>query len=396
MTEDNTRWLHAAMDSASIVPTGESEIDGTSWDVVVVGSGIVGLGHAYAAVKRGLRVLVVDRAAGIQGASVRNFGHACVSGQFGEAATYAARARSLWLELASTAGFWARESGAHIAARINAELAVLDEHSRTRDDTTLLTGEEITDRLPLSPDAVVGGCFIGADLQVDPREATPAIARYLASRGVTFAWRTNVARVASGAIQTSRGDVTAREIFVCTGHDIDQIGTGCQASAEVGRCVLDMAMVRIPVTKPLATPLLTGTSMLRYTALAILPGIAEVRAEIQGENPELLDIDANVMATQRPDGLFLLGDTHFTGAAPTPYQAVSWGDALLREFSALFGVARERVVEIERWQGVYAKAAGEFLIDAPQPGVHVAVVTTGIGMSCGLGFADINLERVFG
>jgi len=44
------------------------------FDLAVVGAGIIGLATALAAVRRGLRVVVVDRDAQANGASVRNFG----------------------------------------------------------------------------------------------------------------------------------------------------------------------------------------------------------------------------------------------------------------------------------------------------------------------------------
>ena len=53
----------------------------SSFDLVVVGAGIVGLAHAWAGASRGLRVCVVERDAMCIGASIRNFGFITVTGQ---------------------------------------------------------------------------------------------------------------------------------------------------------------------------------------------------------------------------------------------------------------------------------------------------------------------------
>jgi glycine/D-amino acid oxidase-like deaminating enzyme len=52
-----------------------------AFDIIIVGAGILGLAHALAAARRGLSVLVLDRDAQANGASVRNFGFVTVTGQ---------------------------------------------------------------------------------------------------------------------------------------------------------------------------------------------------------------------------------------------------------------------------------------------------------------------------
>lgn len=110
-------------------------------DLVVVGAGIIGLAHAVEAVARGMSVTVVDRDDRAVGASVRNFGHGCITAQTGVAADFADRARGTWLRLAKQAGFWAAESGAVVVARSTEELACLSELAQHRGsgDVELLT-----------------------------------------------------------------------------------------------------------------------------------------------------------------------------------------------------------------------------------------------------------------
>ncbi|WP_050854872.1 FAD-dependent oxidoreductase, partial [Bordetella pertussis] len=52
-----------------------------TYDVVVVGAGMLGIAHAWAAARRGLSVAVVERSQRAHGATIRNFGQVLVTGQ---------------------------------------------------------------------------------------------------------------------------------------------------------------------------------------------------------------------------------------------------------------------------------------------------------------------------
>ncbi|NEB82301.1 FAD-dependent oxidoreductase, partial [Streptomyces sp. SID14478] len=115
----------------------------------MVGAGIVGLAHAVEAVRRGLRVTVVERDRRPVGASVRNFGHCCITAQRGELLDLATRSRTGWLDAAARAGLWAPQEGALVVARSATELAVLEElrEERGQDAVRLRTRDEVGDAL---------------------------------------------------------------------------------------------------------------------------------------------------------------------------------------------------------------------------------------------------------
>ena len=349
---------------------------GDAYDLAVDGAGVFGLGHAAAALERGLKVIVVDRSTAITGATVRNFGHVGVGAHSGEAGEHARRSRELWLRLAERAGFWVREGGALVVARHDDELAVLHESGVE----PLLSADEVGGRAPVV--GTVGGAVLPHDIQIDPREAGPAIAAHLAEQGVDFRWRTSAFGAEDGILHTSRGEIRADAVVFALGHDVDQVFPTLAEDNGIERCGLDMLLAD---GVGLDLPLLTGSSMLRYSAFASAPSSAAVRARYERDEPALFAHDVNQMYTERPDGSLLVGDTHTTGTAIAPFQDEAAFALLDRLGSELFG---EPLRPRQRWQGVYAKAPREFLRATPADGVRVVSVTTGSGMTCGLGLAE--------
>jgi FAD dependent oxidoreductase TIGR03364 len=364
-----------------------------SADLVVVGSGIIGLGAAYAAVRRGLAVIVVDRADAPVGATIRNFGHLCIGAQTGDARRYADLSRDLWLRLAHDADFWLRESGTLVAARHADEIAVL-EHAAADGGIRMLEADELLRLAPLRAEALVGGAHIETDLQTDPRTAAVAIVRHLAVLGVDFRFRTAVTSVAGRRVETTRGTITTGAVVVAVNHDVDQLLPEVAERAGVERCALDMMRAAATLRHPLAAPLLTGWSLVRYGRFAEGAAADALRERLHSERPDLAALDLNQMYTQLPDGTLIIGDSHTTSTAPEPFQPEAAFDAFLAEAEALFDMPTPRV--LERWQGVYAKAPHDFLVDRIEEGVLVLAATTGIGMTTGLGLAEENLTAAFG
>ena len=110
----------------SLPRSGPSMPDQTSHDLAVVGAGIVGLACALAAARRGKRVVVIDRDAQANGASVRNFGFITVTGQErGAMWRRAMRSRNVWAEVAEQARVPVHHRGLLLTARRPESVAVM-------------------------------------------------------------------------------------------------------------------------------------------------------------------------------------------------------------------------------------------------------------------------------
>lgn len=357
-------------------------------DLLIVGAGIVGLAHAVEAVERGLRVTVLERDERAVGASIRNFGHICLTAQSGRALDYGLAARQRWLDLAAKAGFWLRESGTVVVARAADELAVLEEFAdhRGRDQVRLLSRDAVAERLPLLDPDTVGGAWLPLDLRVDPRQAVPALAGWLADRGVRFHWGAQVQQAAGGEVISTAGRFTADQVILAVGHDVDRLAPGAAADVDLRRCLLQMLEVTPDRPVTVDPAVLTGLSMLRYGGLAGCPAAETVRERFRSTRPELLEVVMNLMYTQRPDGGLVIGDTHAYARTHLPFDDERTAELIMTEAARLLGT--DRLTIRRRWRGVYASSdRTPFLVTDLDQSTRVVSVTSGIGMTTAFGLA---------
>lgn len=375
-----------------------NKLDGERTDLLIVGAGIVGLAHAFEAHRKGHTVRIIERDARPNGASIRNFGHCCITAQDGEHLDTAYRSREGWLAAAAAVGFWSPEAGALVVARSKTELDVLEQLSDKRgaDSVQLLTAAQTMEKLSPAGSAdpqIRGGAFLPADLRVDPRTAAPDIAEWLQNQdGVQIKWGTAVKDIQVGTVATTRGDFHADKVLICVGHDLDYLVPDVAARYQVQRCALQMALAPAPAGFNLDSAVLTGTSMTRYDGFTTMPAAEAVRQEIRGNSPELIDIGANVMFTRRPDGTVLLGDSHVYGQTIGPFQDEWMTTRLVGEIEKILGT---RLTVTQRWQGIYASSPLTSLLREELDSSTTAItVTSGIGMTLSFGIAAETIERL--
>jgi D-hydroxyproline dehydrogenase subunit beta len=354
------------------------------FDVGIVGAGILGLGTAWAAVRQGLRVVVIDRDAQANGASVRNFGFVTVSGQArGPMWERARRTRQVWREVASAADIPILQSGLWVTARRRESLAVLEEFMATdmAEGCRLLTPAEARRRCPsLTAPQLTGVLESTVELRVESAQAIPRLAAWLgAEHGVTFLRNTAVRGVELPAIHTSRGQLEAVFAVVCPGDDFTALYARELAAFPLSRCKLQMLRLANPGFK-LPGALMSDLGLARYSGFAELQSAAALTARLAREQPGHLEHGVHLIVVQSADGSLIVGDSHEYAATPDPFSREHVDALILEEFTAALGVQPPPV--LERWKGTYASATDRpVLIAAPEPSVRIAIVTCGAGAS---------------
>lgn len=371
-----------------------------SYDLAIVGAGIVGLACALAAARRGLRVAVVDRDAHCVGASIRNFGFVTVSGQRrGRHWERARRSRDVWAEVAPEAGIEVVQRGLVMLARRPEAEAVCRAFLDTEmgGDCRMLSLDQARALVPaLRTEDARAALFSPHELRVESREAIPKLASWLErAHGVDFHWSRAVHAVDPPRIETSRGPLTAEACVVCPGNDTTGLFADRLGGRGLRQCTLQMLRVGPAVAVRLQAPVMSDQSLGRYEGFADLPEAAPLIARLEREQAPARAAGVHLIAVQSADGSLVVGDSHVYGDAPAPFASAGVDDLILEELDRVLELPGRRVVE--RWTGTYASHASEVvLVDAPAPSVRIAVVTGGTGASTGFALGEEVIADLLG
>ncbi|GKS83726.1 TIGR03364 family FAD-dependent oxidoreductase [Acidovorax sp. SUPP1855] len=363
-----------------------------TFDVIVVGAGIVGLAHAYTAARRGLKVCVVERDAACVGASIRNFGFITVTGQgAGDTWRRARRAREVWGEVAPQAGIEAVHHGLYLTAFRPQALAVLEEFMGTEmgEACELLGVAEAARRAPaLQLEGAQGVLYSPHEMRVESRTAIGLLTQWLAeAHGVVFRFGEAVLEVATPRVRTARAVLHAERVVVCTHSDIHGLFAERLAPHGLRLCLLHMLRVMPEPGLRLPGSVMADLSLVRYRGYSDLPAAAALREQLQREEAESLANGIHLIVVQSADGSLVVGDSHHYSAAPQPFADERVDELILRHLRDTVKLQSCRVTE--RWVGIYpSSATTDCLIDRPDDATRLVIVTSGTGASTAFGIAE--------
>lgn len=365
-----------------------------SFDLVVVGAGIIGLATAFRAAQQGLNVAVVERNAQAVDASIRNFGFVTVSGQpSGKHWQRAQKSRDIWADIAPKIGIHICHRGTHFLAQRQASAAVLHEFAQTEMGQAcyFLSQQEISKQLSYLKK---GECVLYSphEIRIESKTAIPLFAQWLDNHhGVTFFYQTSVQSVDLPTVQTSRGKLHSKHCVVCPGADLHSLFPQSFSRAKAKLCTLNM--LRVMPQKPftLNAAVMSDLSLARYEGFAHLASGKQLAALLDKEMPEYRNAGIHVIIVQSDDGSLVIGDSHLYDDQKMPFRDESLDDKILTEFNRIMAIGDVQV--IARWNGVYPSGDEVVFIDSPQNNTAIGTVTGGTGASTCFAFADELLAK---
>lgn len=370
-------------------------------DVAIIGAGIVGLAHALAAAKKGLRVVVFERNTYAIGASIRNFGMVWPIGQpLGPLYERALVSREIWREIASEANLYLSQSGSlHLAYRDD-EIAVLEEFVTKNQASNrlvkLLTAEEVKNKSQaVNTEGLQGALWSETEMTVDAREAISLIPLYLAKAyGVEFHFGTVVTKVEYPHLIAGGTKWQAKHLFVCSGADFETLYPEIYKHSGITKTKLQMmSTVPQPHNWQLGPSLCGGLTLTHYGAFADCESLGALKTRIATETPHFPQWGIHVMISQNSKGQLILGDSHEYGLNFDPFDRAEVNKYILDKLKTFGQVPSWEIAET--WHGVYAKLPQKTeFIAHPETGVTIVNGLGGAGMTLSFGLAEETLRSL--
>lgn len=373
---------------------GTSKLSDKQYDVVVVGGGIVGLASAYAAVKKGLKVALVEREAQNKDASIRNFGFVTVSGQrSGEHWQRAMHSRNIWADIAPKAGIKVEHTGLHMLVQRPEAMSVADAFLKTEmgESCRLLSQSEIQEQTPYLKTGL-GVLYSPHELRVESNTAIGKLADWLAQvHGVDFYNKTTVQVVDLPTVHTSRGALHTAHCVICPGADLQGLYPDTLAQSDAKLCTLNMMRVMPRQAFKLNAAVMSDLSFARYDGFAQLPEARALISLLDDTQAAERKAGVHLIVVQSADGSLIIGDSHDYCDKELPFRDTYQDNLIINEFKKVMDIGEVDITQ--HWLGVYPSADNVVFKASPESGVAIGTITSGTGASTGFAFGEelINL-----
>ena len=383
------------------------------YDLIIIGSGVLGTFHAYHAANAGQRVLLLEKDAQPAGATVRNFGQVVPSGMAGRWFDYGRRSLAIYRTIQQESDITVRQNGSVYVASDDTELGLLHElHAHHAAETgyacELLTPAQTLSNYPtLRPEYVRGALFFPDEISVEPELMIGRLIQYIRHK-FRVEYHTGAAVVdvqpTSGGASDGGADVVmagggrfkARRVLICSGHEARLLFPQIMAGSGIIVSKLQMLLTGPIAGLNLPGNILTGLTIRRYESFQALPSFVGIKTPEHLR--ELKKWGIHILFKQATDGSVIVGDSH--EYAPIAVQE-TLGYHTTDYLNELILTEARRIVTFplnpiqKTWAGFYGQTDREIFEYDVDSTIRIVTGIGGKGMTSGAGYAEETI-RGFG
>ncbi|AZA78537.1 TIGR03364 family FAD-dependent oxidoreductase [Chryseobacterium sp. G0186] len=381
----------------------------TKFDLLIVGGGILGTFHAYHALKRNLKVAILERNSVPQGATVRNFGQVVPSGMDLKWQNFGKESLSIYHELHNQADLTIRKNGSVYIASNDEELQLIEELyeiNRNSDyESVLLSRNDCIKKFDgLRSDYCKGGLFFPQEISVDSAEMIVKLHKLLQEKmGLHIFYNTTIAETHEDdqkciATATDGVEFTASKIIICGGHEFKTLYPNVFNESDLEVSKLQMLQTKPQGIYSLQGNILTGLSIRRYESFGECPSFKKIKA-LEDPNSFEKKYGVHILFKQALDGSVILGDSHEYADAKN---ADDLGYDLNMEIDEFMIHEAKKIIDLptyeiqRRWFGVYSQCKTKDIFEHnPSPNIHIVTGIGGKGMTGSGGFSKFNIEKIY-
>lgn len=377
-----------------------------SYDLIIVGAGVLGTFHAYHAARAGHRVLLLEKDRYPVGATVRNFGQIVPSGLAGRWFDYGRRSLEIYQRIQQETDLTVRQHGTIYIASDTDEWILAhelhDRYQRIGYASELLSKAQCLAKYPsLQPNYVAGGIFFPQEMSVEPEQMIHRLIAYTQQKwDVDYRPGSVIIDVQSsgdGASVTlsNREQFRAGRVLICSGHEVRLLFPDVLAKANLVVSKLQMLLAEPVAGLTLPGNILTGLTIRRYEAFQECPSYASIRTP--ESVAELKKWGIHILFKQAGDGSIIVGDSHEYAEAT---QAEDLGYHTQDFINELMLAEARRIVQFpltpkKTWAGFYSQTNDEIFEYDVDDTIRIVTGIGGKGMSSGAGYAEESVKKWF-
>lgn len=381
-----------------------------TYDIIVIGGGILGTFHAYHALQEGKSVLQLEKDNYPVGSTVRNFGQVVPSGMENEWFEYGRTATNIYRQIQSEFDISVRNNGSLYLASDDDEVQLLHELKKHYDaldyQSELLSADQVISKHPtVKRSYVKEALFFPTEVSVEPNLMIKRLQQYMTQKFGNYQLLYNTPAVGCD-ITSSKVTVntTASGLFygskavICNGYEFKLLFPELFSTS--GIVVSKLQMMRtapMPEVK-LEGNILTGLTTRRYESFEHhCPSFKNLKTPLHYN--ELKEWGIHILFKKAIDGSFIIGDSHEYAPA-NQFDDLSY--ELKHHLNQLMINEAKRIVDFDLnhihqfWAGYYPQHPTKHIVSYDlDDKIHIRTAIGGKGMTASAGYAAQSLSQIF-